>query len=64
MTRIRLIKRVLYVAPVIGAMVFGTTQVFASSAPREALACTPKQCLLYCGPAGGVCSSSGVCICR
>ena len=31
MTRIRLLKRALYVVPVIGAMAFGTTQVFASS---------------------------------
>ncbi|HEU4880604.1 MAG TPA: hypothetical protein VFT45_00125 [Longimicrobium sp.] len=64
MTRIRLLKRALYVVPVIGAMAFGTTQVFASSTAQEARACTPKQCLLTCGPAGGVCSSSGVCICR
>ena len=63
MTRIRLLKRALYVVPVIGAMGFGATQVFASAAPREALACS-KLCLKECGPAGGVCSSSGVCICR
>ena len=63
MTRNRLLKRVLYVVPVIGAMVFGTTQVFASATPREALACS-KLCLKECGAAGGICSSSGVCICR
>jgi hypothetical protein len=64
MTRTRLLKRALYVVPVIGAMVFGSAQVFASTAPRQELACTPKQCILYCGAAGGVCSSAGYCICR
>jgi hypothetical protein len=65
MTRTRLLKRVLFAAPVMGAMVFGAAQAFASStAPREALACTQKQCNFYCGGAGGVCSTSGVCICR
>lgn len=63
MTRNRLVKRVLYVVPVLGAMVFGTAQAFASTAPREVLACS-KGCFLECGPAGGVCSSYGVCICR
>lgn len=63
MTRIRLLKRVLYVVPVLGAMAFGTAQAFASSAPREALACS-KGCFLECGTAGGVCSSYGTCICR
>jgi hypothetical protein len=64
MSRIRLIKRVLYVVPVIGAMVFGTAQAFASStAPREERACS-KGCFLECGPAGGVCSYYGVCVCR
>jgi hypothetical protein len=63
MTRTRLLKRVLYVVPVLGAMAFGTTQVFASATPREALACS-KGCFLECGPAGGVCSAYGVCICR
>jgi hypothetical protein len=63
MTRIRLIKRVLYVVPVLGAMVFGTAQAFASSsAPREELACS-RGCRLECGPSGGVCSTSGYCIC-
>lgn len=62
MTRIRLIKRVLYVLPVLGAMAFGTSQAFASAAPREELACS-KWCFTECGPAGGVCSSSGYCIC-
>lgn len=58
------IKRVLYVVPVLGAMVFGATQVFASpAAPREARACS-KGCFLECGPAGGVCSAYGVCVCR
>jgi hypothetical protein len=65
MTRTRLLKRALYVVPVVGAMAFGTTQVFASTAaPAEQRACTPKQCFLQCGGAGGVCSSNGFCICR
>lgn len=65
MTRIQQIKRVLYVVPVLGAVVFGTAQAFASPAVlRDEAACTPKQCLLQCGPAGGVCSSNGYCICR
>jgi hypothetical protein len=64
MTRIRLLKRVLYVVPVIGAMVFGTTQVFASTAPREELACVPRECYFSCGGAGGVCSYFGKCVCR
>lgn len=65
MTRIQLLKRVLYVAPVLGAVAFGTAQAFASPTTlREEAACTPKQCLLQCGAAGGVCSSNGFCICR
>ena len=63
MTRTRLLKRALYVVPVIGAMVFGTAQAFASAAPREALACS-KGCFVECGPVGGICSSSGFCYCR
>ncbi|HST63176.1 MAG TPA: hypothetical protein VLK84_30985 [Longimicrobium sp.] len=64
MTRIQLIKRVLYVVPVVGSVVFGTAQAFASSTPREALACTTdKQCSLSCGSPGGICRS-GVCICK
>jgi hypothetical protein len=63
MTGIRLLKRALLVVPVVGALAFGTAQAFASSAPREALACS-KGCFLECGPAGGVCSSYGVCVCR
>lgn len=63
MTRTRLLKRALYVVPVIGAMVFGTAQAFASAAPREALACS-KGCFLECGPAGGICSTQGFCYCR
>lgn len=64
MTRIQLLKRALYVVPLAGAMVFGTTQAFASAAPREAAACIPRECNFYCGGAGGVCSYYGVCICR
>lgn len=64
MTRIRQIKRVLYVVPVFGAMVFGATQAFASSgAEREAERVCSKRCWTECGPAGGVCNSYGVCVC-
>ena len=63
MTGTQLLKRALYVVPLAGAMVFGTAQAFASAAPREALACS-KGCFLECGPAGGVCSYYGVCVCR
>ncbi|HEX6037995.1 hypothetical protein [Longimicrobium sp.] len=57
------IKRVLYVVPVLGAMVFGATQVFASPvAQKEARACS-KNCWQECGPAGGVCNRYGVCVC-
>ncbi|HEU4880603.1 MAG TPA: hypothetical protein VFT45_00120 [Longimicrobium sp.] len=64
MIHIRLIRRVLYVVPVIGAMVFGTAQVFASTAPGKELACVPRECYISCGGAGGVCSYYGKCICR
>lgn len=64
MTRIQLARRVLYVVPMVGAVVFGTAQAFASPTPREALACTTdKQCSLSCGAPGGICRS-GVCICK
>lgn len=64
MTRGGRIKRVLYVVPVLGAMLFGAAQAFASAAaPAEQRACS-KLCLKECGPAGGVCSAYGVCICR
>jgi hypothetical protein len=64
MTRIQSIKRVLYVVPVVGAVVFGTAQAFASPAPREELACTTdKQCSLSCGAPGGICRS-GICLCK
>ena len=64
MTRIRLLTRVLCAVPLVGAMVFGTAQAFASPAPREATACIPRECNFYCGGAGGVCSYYGQCICR
>jgi hypothetical protein len=65
MTRIRLLKRVLFAVPVMGAMVFGTAQAFASTATQqEARACTVRGCNFYCGGAGGVCSAFGVCVCR
>lgn len=63
MTSIRLLKRALLVVPVLGALGFGAAQAFASPASREALACS-KGCFQECGPAGGVCSSFGVCVCR
>jgi hypothetical protein len=62
MTRIRLLKRALYVVPVLGAVVFGTAQAVAAPAPKEELACS-RRCWTECGPSGGVCSSSGYCIC-
>ena len=59
------VKRVLYVVPVVGAMVFGATQAFASpaSAQREAERACSKRCWTECGPAGGVCNPYGVCVC-
>ncbi len=64
MPRTQLLKRALYVVPVVGAMVFGTTQVFASTtAPQTKLACS-RGCFVECGPVGGLCSSSGFCYCR
>lgn len=64
MTRIQLIRRVLYVVPVVGTVVFGTVQAFASPTPREEVACTTDyQCNLFCGEPGGVCRSR-VCICK
>ncbi len=63
MARFRSFKRVLYVVPVIGAVVFGAVQAFAAPAvQREALACS-MGCLMECGGAGGVCSSYGYCVC-
>ncbi len=65
MTRIRQLKRVLYVVPVMGAIVFGATQVFASPASGQGeseRACS-KRCWTECGPAGGVCNRYGVCVC-
>lgn len=62
MTRTPLLKRALYVLPLVGAMVFGTAQAFATPVSREELACS-KGCWTECGPVGGVCSSYGYCIC-
>lgn len=65
MTRTRLIQRALYVVPLVGAMVFGATQVFASptAAPGDAERACSKRCWTECGPAGGVCNAYGVCVC-
>lgn len=59
------IKRVLYVVPVLGAMAFGASQAFASPAQAQAeRACTRFQCVIECGPTGGVCKTGGsYCIC-
>lgn len=62
MTRIKMIKRVLYVVPVLGAVAFGTAQAFAAPVSREERACS-KRCWTECGPAGGVCTSAGYCVC-
>ena len=66
MTRTQLIKRVLYVVPMVGAMAFGTAQAFASSAPsrEKAYACTTSQCYDYCGGPGTGACVAGRCICH
>jgi hypothetical protein len=67
MTRIRLIERVLYVVPVIGAMAFGAAQAFASSTPPAEKAgayCTTSQCYTYCGGPGTGACVAGRCICH
>lgn len=63
MIRSQFFKRALFVVPLAGSLAFGTAQAFASPASREALACS-KGCWVECGPAGGVCNSYGVCVCR
>jgi hypothetical protein len=52
MTCVRSMKRVLFALPVVGAILFGTSQVFAAPAPpKQEASCPEELCTRTCaGP--------------
>jgi hypothetical protein len=63
MIRTPLLKRAMYTVPVIGALLFGTSQVFAAPARQaQEAVCHEDLCQQWCGgPA--FCEPTGACIC-